>query len=370
MAEKTGIEWTDATWNPVRGCSRVSEGCRHCYAELQAARIIAMDRGRGIPPGEGSYDGLLAKGGQWNGTIRMVPKKISEPLRWTKPRMIFVNSMSDIFHENVPDAFILRVFDAMRQATYEGGAGCGRIRDAQREGHIFQLLTKRPDRMRSFMNRLRFNPELGAVLSDDDTLPFLGPLSRSIWLGVSVEDQATADERIPLLLRTPAAVRWVSAEPLLAPVELTTLIGLPREPYDQRLQPNPRPSLDWIVAGGESGPRARPMHPDWVRNLRDQSKAGQIQFLFKQWGDLLPHCQSTKPQQRNPVRFAVFQHDQHLYPYYNIGKRAAGRLLDGEQYDGYPEIPASPSSRELLTSKYQNDFPRVLEIGENDYANT
>lgn len=134
MSDKTGIEWTDASWNPIRGCSRVSEGCRHCYAESQAARIIAMDRGRGIPEGKGAYDGLLAKGGQWNGTIRMLPGLLTQPIRWSKPRKIFVNSMSDLFHESVPFEFIAAVFGVM----------------ASTPRHTYQVLTKRPGRMLEF----------------------------------------------------------------------------------------------------------------------------------------------------------------------------------------------------------------------------
>ncbi len=173
--QKNGIVWTDETWNPLRGCSRVSEGCRNCYAESVARRFD----GPGLP-----YEGLIASGGQWNGQIKLVPEKLDEPLRWQRPRRIFVNSMSDLFHPNVPNEYIDRVFAVMALASQ----------------HTFQVLTKRPERMLEYLNRRT-------------TMP-------NVWLGVSIENQVTADERIPLLLQTPAAVRWVSAEPLLRPVDL------------------------------------------------------------------------------------------------------------------------------------------------------
>ena len=318
----TNIEWTDATWSPVRGCSRVSEGCRNCYAEKQAARIISCERGRGVPAGEGAYDGLLAKGGQWNGQVKLVPDALEQPMRWKKPRRIFVNSMADLFHENVPFEFIAAVFGAMGAAPQ----------------HTFQILTKRPERMNEFfqwmsrqtehkaayisaVNHAEFisNEEKGSRNAERlsvETIAIVnffrreliklgkfqyGKLNQTwplpnVWLGVSVEDQKTADARIPMLLQVPAAVRWVSAEPLLGPINLNELTlpssynitpttpakinCLSLDDDDRYYQPPSK--LDWVVLGGESGKEARPMHPDWARGLRDQCAAAGVPLFMKQ----------------------------------------------------------------------------------------
>ena len=232
MGAKTGIEWTDATWNPLRGCSRVSEGCRNCYAESVANRF----KGPGQP-----YEGLIARAGRWNGEIRLVPEKLLEPWRWVKPRRIFVNSMSDLFHPSVPFEYIAAVFFIMSVTTR----------------HTYQVLTKRPERMREFFRWLATDGDgvyLGAVYQGDTLLQIMdekvyesahtipeiaalawtpkgktrggydncGPIFpyKNVWLGVSVENQATADERIPLLLEVPAAVRFLSVEPLIGSVDL------------------------------------------------------------------------------------------------------------------------------------------------------
>lgn len=261
MGDKTKIQWTDATWNPLRGCSRVSDGCRNCYAESVAHRFS----GPGMP-----YEGLtrVVNGRPaWTGEVRTVPELLDQPLRWKRPRRIFVNSMSDLFHENVPDDFLPWPFAVMATAKQ----------------HVFQVLTKRPERMRRVMNDGAFFDAVacmalqvyGAEITADDW-----PLS-NVWLGVSVENQAAADERIPLLLDTPAAVRWISAEPLLGPV--STVVPFDGATVDAARGARPGiPRIDWIVAGGESGPHARPMHPDWVRSLRDQCAAAGVPFHLKQ----------------------------------------------------------------------------------------
>ena len=190
VASKTDIEWTDFSWNVLRGCSRISEGCRNCYAEVVANRF----KEPGLP-----YEGLITKTGQWNGQVRVIEKLMDQPLRWRKPRRIFVNSMSDIFHENVDDYTIRRIFDVMAQAKQ----------------HTFQILTKRVERMHQLLSLW---DQVGITGEH-----FHGHPLKNVWLGVSAEDQATADERIPLLLQTPAVVRWLSIEPLLGPVDLTAL---------------------------------------------------------------------------------------------------------------------------------------------------
>lgn len=372
MGDKTKIEWTDASWNPLRGCSRLSEGCRHCYAEKQAARIIAMDRGRGVPDGSGSYDGLLAAGGQWSGVIRVVEDALDIPLRWRKPRRIFVNSMSDLFHENVPDEVIDKVFAVMTLAHW----------------HTFQVLTKRPERMRAYLTdhaaggRHIWDAGREIAMPRGQHKPGTGWPLQNVWLGVSVENQQAADERIPLLLSTPAAVRWISAEPLLGPVNLNLArclngcgwitpakvnsdkdLGCPKcKALVTRCSSSARYSIiekrqiDWVVVGGESGPHARPMHPDWARSLRDQCAAAGVPLLFKQWGEWVPMVGAVDgwslgddPEQSR------FDHrdwngDRWSEPYRpqwcdeldddtvsRIGKKKAGRLLDGVQHDGYPE---------------------------------
>lgn len=306
MADNTGIEWTEASWNPVRGCSRIKPECVHCYAEVQAARIQRMDRGRGIPVGQGSYDGLLANGGQWNGKITMVPDLLDQPLRWKRPRRIFVNSMSDLFHENVDDYFIRQVFDVMAQAKQ----------------HTFQILTKRPERMRDLLTLW----DRVGITGDH----FHGHPLPNVWLGVSAGTQESADEFVPLLLNTPAVVRWISAEPLLGFLDINRFMWLS--------QASRKPLINWLVAGGESGNGARPMHPQWARALRDQCKAAGVPYFFKQWGEWVPVVEPASPENSDVATFfgrgLRFDDGQWMN---RVGKRKADRLLDGREWNEYPE---------------------------------
>jgi protein gp37 len=219
MAEHSSIEWTDATWNPVRGCTKISPGCKHCYAETFAERF------RGVPghPYERGFD------------LRLVPEKLSEPLRWARSRMIFVNSMSDLFHDDVPDAYIQAVANVMRHANW----------------HTYQVLTKRADRMATMLR---------TSLREHAKLPH-------IWWGVSVEDRRYGLPRIESLRRSPARIRFLSIEPLLEDLGAIDLSG-----------------IHWVIVGGESGPGARPMLPAWVAELRDQCATTNVPFFFKQWG--------------------------------------------------------------------------------------
>ena len=302
MSDKTGIEWTDATWNPVRGCSRVSEGCRNCYAETVAARFS----GPGLP-----YEGLARRTAagepRWTGKVRVVETALEQPLRWTRPRRIFVNSMSDLFHERLPDADIDRVFAVMLLAPR----------------HTFQILTKRAERMRAYLtapalygrildavNLIRQRrPDLsGFGVSDPTRFP-----ARWIWLGVSVEDQVAADERIPLLLDTPAAGRFLSCEPLLGPIDFRKVRGFNRVGLDL--------SRWWVIVGGESGPNARTMHVQWARQIRDLCEIAGVPFFFKQWGE-------WAPDDPNPPLSSV--------AYSRVGKKAAGALLDGREHRAFP----------------------------------
>jgi len=320
MADKTGIEWTDATWNPIRGCSRVSEGCRNCYAETTAKRFS----GEGMP-----YEGLIAKGGQWNGEITLVPEKLDEPLRWQRPRRIFVNSMSDLFHENVPDDYVDKVFAVM----------------ALSERHTFQILTKRPERMRQYLlnpwTRVNIGDRAGDMVEDGDTAQTYvvnrpWPLS-NVWLGVSVEDQKAADERIPLLLETPAAVRWISAEPLLGSINLEMYFEQWPDHNGVRVVQNGN-GLDWVVVGGESGKDARPMYPAWAKSLRDQCKSADVPFLFKQWGEWLEGEMPAWPETADyKSTNGTGYYDGDLWMD-RVGKKKAGRLLDGALHDQYPRM--------------------------------
>ena len=227
----TSIEWTDESWNPVTGCSHVSEGCRNCYAERLALRKLQP------------YDtGLPWTKQNAKVNVKLHPERLGRPLRWRKPRRVFVNSMSDLFHERVPVEFIDRVFASM--------ALCPR--------HTFQILTKRPVRMLAYVHLRQYWSEMA--------LP-------NVHRGVSVENQETADERIPLLLKTPASVRFVSAEPLLGPIDLSPYI---------------KAGIDQVIVGGESGPGARPMHPEWARSIRDLCLDTDAAFFMKQMAKKAP----------------------------------------------------------------------------------
>lgn len=219
MSENSSIEWTDSTWNPVRGCTKITPGCDHCYAETFAERF----RGVAGHPYEQGFD------------LRLVPEKLAEPLRWKTPKMIFVNSMSDLFHKDVPDDYVEAVCRVMERANW----------------HTYQVLTKRSSRLRNMLQ---------------GRLAFAAPL-RHIWWGVSVEDRAHGLPRVEHLREAPAAVRMLSVEPLLEDLGEVNLDG-----------------IHWVILGGESGHGARPMHKEWVISLRDQCAQAGVPFFFKQWG--------------------------------------------------------------------------------------
>lgn len=286
MSAKTSIEWTDYSWNPVSGCDKVSPGCDHCYAETIATRFAGT---KAYP------DGFK---------VTLKPERLTDPLRkrsWRGKR-VFVNSMSDLFHKDVPDDYIAQVFAIMALAPEI----------------TFQILTKRHGRMRSLLNSEAHWRRVG--VGGVRVLP-------NVWLGVSVEDQQRADLRIPALLDTPAAVRWLSCEPLLGPVDLGAAFGTnyggdPRE--DET-------GVDWVVVGGESGPGARPMHPEWARTLRDQCQAAGVPFHFKQWGEWVPEDQSPE----DAVIPGTYRFDEPTGTI-RLGKKTAGRELDGRTWDEWP----------------------------------
>lgn len=356
----TKIEWTENTWNPMVGCSIVSPGCTNCYAMKMASRLEAMagdgldDNGyavRGTGPLD-HYRGLTRwtkAGPVWTGKLMMAPDHIlTKPLRRKKPTTYFVNSMSDLFHENVPDEWIDRVFAVM--------ALCPQ--------HTFQVLTKRAARMRSHItdaldDRIseiwwQWHEDGTANLSStqyvasgrgrtDMPWPY-----ENVWLGVSAERQQEADERIPDLLATPAAVRFVSAEPLLGPIDFRQLGSYARQTdaltgvYHSQDGSSDRPHLDWIIVGGESGSNARPMNPEWARFIRDQCVSAGVPFFFKQWGEWVEwpddKFDSLTAERLGSGRYGYFQQssvDKKIHVR-RIGKSNAGRLLDGREWNEIP----------------------------------
>lgn len=326
MSDATKIEWTDATWNPITGCSVVSPGCRSCYAMK-----LAGTRMRNHP----SRAGLTvptATGPVWNGLVRLNEGWLQLPLQWARPRRIFVCAHGDLFHEDVPDDWIDRVFAVMALA----------------QRHSFQVLTKRAQRMHAYLTAPVREMAIGRQVSELQRAVDGSPVSEwpgmplpNVWGGISVEDQLRADERLPWLSATPLAVRWVSAEPLLGAVDL--MLG----------DPFAAPHPDWIVVGGESGPRARPMHPEWAAGLRNQADAKGTAFLFKQWGEWVPRS-GTGQNWRElfgadmvllKLDGTSHHHDDGM-PFdagdiemYRVGKARAGRLLDGRLHDAYPQVP-------------------------------
>lgn len=367
MADNSKIEWTDATVNAVNGCTRVSPGCGGpgpfggCYAERLAGTRLRNH------PSRAGLTKQTSAGPRWTGEVSLNETALMQPLAWSRSRRIFWNAHGDLFHDKVPDAWIYRCFAVMALSPQ----------------HIHQVLTKRPRRMREFMS----SPHLYArVLDQVNVLRRASPRKgwvdvgvdnptswRNLWLGTSVEDQQRADERVPHLVATPAGVRFLSCEPLLGPIDLTD-ITLRVEPGEQPdglagldaltgvhwdaedtitgIYGSPDPRIDWVIVGGESGPGARPMHPDWARSLRDQCAEAGVPFFLKQLGEWAPGENCDGPMKRTE-RVAYWFGGEWSYEMmtpsetdglhvddepdvYRIGKKAAGRLLDGVQHDGVP----------------------------------
>lgn len=368
MSARSAIEWTDATWNPVTGCSVVSPGCTNCYAmKLAGTRLRHHPSRRGLT--QPSKAGPV-----WTGEVRLNAHWLDQPLQWRQPRRIFVCAHGDLFHEAVPDAWIDRVFAVMALAPQ----------------HTFQVLTKRAERMREYMTaagprvlklQVTAHPASYHELHTGDRPAWPLP---NVWLGVSAEDQTRADERIPHLLATPAAVRFVSLEPLLGPIDILPHLFIythednARLDSDEDLHASPlpwrdpattpaadicSPRLDWVIAGGESGHGARPSHPDWFRSLRDQCAAAEVPFFFQQWGEHLPVGQvlpgrgkvhgatAVKPgRMKLHYRGSPRQAPKHAFAergvgftstadgqlIFRVGKKAAGALLDGKLHREVP----------------------------------
>lgn len=315
MADNTKIEWADATVNYLNGCSVISAGCTNCYAMRLAGTRLKHD------PSRAGLTMETKAGPVWTGETRANEKALLLPLSWKRPRRIFWNAHGDLFHDSVPDAVIDRQF-AVMSATLQ---------------HTHMVLTKRPERMREYLTSRRAAKPIMVAIGDGTTEqhPFNNELKppANIWLGTSVEDQRAADERIPHLLATPAAVRFLSCEPLLGPVDLSRVHDTPRTYFKATSQKlgisyNGQ-KLDWVIAGGESGPGARPMHPDWARSLRDQCAAAGVAFHFKQWGDW-----GRVADQRPAVDHLPEDADRLT----RCGKARAGRLLDGRTHDEFPAM--------------------------------
>ncbi len=343
MAEHSTIEWTDATWNVVTGCSVVSPGCTNCYAmRLAGTRLQHHPSRAGL-----THDSKA--GPVWTGKVRFNREWLDQPLKWKRPRRIFVAAHGDLFADGVEDDWLDQIFAIM--------ALCPQ--------HRFQVLTKRQARMRKYLSAahrrvmeeasdrvvvdgvkavLIPGPEWAEVAPPGTQVHMWRWPLANVWLGVSVEDQKRADERIPDLLATPATVRWISAEPLLGPVDLRYLQpGDPPVEIDALngthgvLRPHggQSPKLDWVVVGGESGPGARPMHSDWARSLRDQCAAAGVPFFFKQWGAYRPLTEAEHGQACGATLIGSDPYDRDAYVL-PVGKAAAGRLLDGVEHNGMP----------------------------------
>ncbi len=346
----TKIEWVKSgdgsqgkTWNPVAGCSVLTPGCTNCYAMKMAGRLEAM--------GQELYKGLTKPtkaGPVWTGIMRPASDDVLfAPLRRKKPTTWFVNSMSDLFHENTPDEVIDRIFAVMALTPH----------------HTYQVLTKRAERMREYCS----NPRSWARVWEEKANLIASGFSSghdsewplfNVWLGVSTERRQEADERIPLLLQTPAAVRFISAEPLLGPIDIFGYVG---EGGGWQTAPGDIRKLDWVIVGGESGHDARPMHPDWARSLRDQCAAAGIPFFYKQAGEWL-HRDCVNVSREHGAFNADGTFDgglawpaaQQLLKTHivmeKVGKKAAGRLLDGIEHNGMPTdhvlTPSKRSQRE------------------------
>lgn len=356
MAGKTKIEWVKkinpdgsveqgATWNPVTGCSKESEACKNCYAERDWPRLAANPKTR--------YHGRKFT------DVACHEEILDQPVRWGKARMIFVNSMSDLFHPDVPTEFIDKVYAIM---------GLCFVMD---KGHTFQVLTKRPQRMFDYFANpetvyrvTRLMKALGPELPGENSPP-VWPLP-NVWAGVTVENQKRADERLPVFLNVPAAVHFVSMEPLLGAVDLTAVGAngasrvdtLRGEKHVLRSIKHYEASIDQVIVGGESGPKARPMHPNWIEGLRQQCEAAGVPFLFKQWGEWIPRSlgvmsDGQKPFAADPEAekwptmrlgenggdtrdLANMDEAGEMIYMQRVGRKLAGRLFNNKLHDGYP----------------------------------
>lgn len=292
----TKIEWAEKTWNPVIGCSKISAGCDNCYAERMAYRLAHMQT-----PGYSFVSDCHTK--KWNGRTYFRESELEKPLNWKKSRRIFVSSMGDLFHEsvNIRGEAIRSIFRLMAKTC-----------------HNYMILTKRPERMADCIDYI-YGGDFAEVMPH-------------IWLGVTVENQ-DYDWRIKKLLQIPAVTRFVSLEPMLGPVNLEPYLQYPpfHDHHKMTCGLNDWRGLDWVICGGESGPGARPMHPDWVRSLRDQCQSAEVPFFFKQWGEWAPVDINDSIPDHVFLKGPAFDGAA-----WKVGKKKAGRQLDGQTHDAFP----------------------------------
>jgi protein gp37 len=377
---RTKIEWATHVWNPVTGCTPVSEGCRNCYARRISKRLVGRF---GYPVDEPFR-------------VTLHEDRLKEPLTWKGSRRVFVCSMGDLFHDDVPDEFIARVWWVMGQCA-------GYLDPSRYRGHTFLVLTKRPERMREWLKgwsdqgtRKHWIESFGEVYDWMSGPKHWPDVFYNVWLGVTAENQKRADERIPVLLQVPAAKRFVSVEPMLGPVDLSKWLFnlripcscgftfdsaqasvcehggtfrcpvcgtckcdkeskwrregklLDGEPGWDWLHPavQRQPLIDWVICGGETGPGARPVHPEWVRSLRDRCQDAGVPFFFKSWGEWFPRemweynpylvLPDDEFAYRNSKDTQVFEDGPDMYPVHRVGKKKAGRILDGCVWDEMP----------------------------------
>jgi protein gp37 len=287
------IEWTDATWNPVTGCSKISEGCKNCYAEKMATRFAGMN---GYPKDDPFQ-------------VTFHKNRLNKPLHWRKPRMVFVCSMGDLFHEDVEFIVIAKIFGIMQSCPQ----------------HTFQVLTKRPERTAEFIKWFRTEwLNKGAYPNE----------YKHVWLGTTIESQKHI-ERAYKLIEIPAAVHFISHEPSLGPLDLDLEVGAYQNENNTPLRKKLIDCIQWVICGGESGPGARPMHPDWARSLRDQCQVADVPFFFKQWGEWAPEhsLDSSITPARGFHKSHLFKNNQRVF---KVGKKSTGRLLDGKEHNKYP----------------------------------
>ena len=322
----TTIEWTNKTWNPITGCTPISPGCANCYARRMAKRLAGRV---GYPEAPHEFD------------VTLHPERLGEPLRWKKPARVFVCSMSDLFHEDVSFEFVDKIMAVIGRS----------------QQHTFQILTKRSDRMAEYFAQDRYDNILreayGLQFRVDGMGQGISNPSRfglpNIWIGVTAENQEQADKRIPTLLQIPAVIKFVSVEPMLGPVDLRYL--QPNDPPTEinaltgthgvlRPHRGTCPRLNWVIVGGETGPGARPMHPDWARSLRDQCVEAGTPFFFKSYGDWIRS--DFVPNNWSQVTFMDMEGQKrdpaNGFEFWRIGKKAAGRWLDGREWNEYPEV--------------------------------
>jgi len=313
------IEWTNETWNPIIGCSKVSEGCKNCYAEKMAGRLANMNNenyskvvliNRSLSP-DNKKMSLFSQ--IWNRKTHLIEKALEKPFHWRKPRMIFVCSMGDLFHESVPFEWIDRVMEVIKHCHQ----------------HTFQILTKRPARMYEYF-------------AQKDVYSMMP----NFWLGVSAENQKQANKRIPILNDIHAEVKFVSLEPLLSKIDLNKALGHTLKHHAGGL----KNCLNWVIVGGESGPKARPMHPDWVHDIRIQCEIAGVPFFFKQWGEWRESVNKDFGRYHKwqwitlsgitdnwMGRNLINNHEWNTKLMFRSGKKKAGNLLDGKTYLEFPK---------------------------------